>query len=35
MEEIELYNELQNVEGCLKIVDSQIYLDKVLKELED
>ena len=24
MTEIELYNELQNVEGCLKIVDSQI-----------
>ena len=24
MTEIELYNELQNVEGCLKILDSQI-----------
>lgn len=24
MTEIELYNELQNVEGCLKIADSQI-----------
>lgn len=24
MTEIELYNELQNVEGCLKMVDSQI-----------
>lgn len=24
MTEIKLYNELQNVEGCLKIVDSQI-----------
>lgn len=24
MTEIELYNELQNVEGCLKIMDSQI-----------
>ena len=24
MEEIELYNELQNVEGCLKMADSQI-----------
>lgn len=24
MTEIELYNELQNVEGCLKMADSQI-----------
>lgn len=24
MTEVELYNELQNVEGCLKIADSQI-----------
>ena len=24
MSKIELYNELQNVEGCLKIADSQI-----------
>ena len=24
MTEIELYNELQNVEGCLKLADSQI-----------
>ena len=24
MTEIELYNELQNVEGCLKMLDSQI-----------
>ena len=24
MTEIELYNELQNAEGCLKLVDSQI-----------
>ena len=29
MTEIELYNELQNTEGCLKLVDSQIsYLQK-------
>lgn len=24
MTEIELYNELQNIEGCLKMADSQI-----------
>ena len=33
MTEIELYNELQNIEGCLKMADSQI--SELLKKKND